>query len=91
MPDKKAVVLERGFQTHVFSNAIVYDNMVHVSGNIGMDYPTKQMTEGPIGERTVSNHSYQLAIVLVLLTLRRRRRLKISNTCLKERVAVCKI
>lgn len=54
MSTRKAINTEHGFQTPYFSNAIVCGGTVYVSGNIGMDYPTKTLVDGTVADRTVS-------------------------------------
>jgi len=57
MSPRTAINSEKGLRSPLFSQAIVCNGMVYVSGNIGMDYAKMELIEGGVAERTVRNTS----------------------------------
>ena len=47
-----------------FSQAVKYNGMVYVSGNIGLDAVTWKVVEGTVKDRTVRSNSRSLAFIL---------------------------
>lgn len=47
------IVSEHAPSSPLFSQAIVCNGMIYVSGNIGMDSTAGKMVEGSVGDRTV--------------------------------------
>jgi enamine deaminase RidA (YjgF/YER057c/UK114 family) len=57
MAPRTAINSEKGLRSSLFSQAIVCNGMVYVSGNIGMDYAKMELIEGGVAERTVRSNS----------------------------------
>lgn len=53
MAPKQVIVSEKGLKSPLFSQAIVHNGTVYVSGNIGIVPSTMQVVEGSVAERTV--------------------------------------
>jgi len=53
MTPKVPVVAEKGLKSPLFSQAIVSDGTIYVSGNIGIIPETMQVVEGTVADRTV--------------------------------------
>lgn len=54
MSPRTVVHSDKGLDSPLFSQAIICNGMVYVSGNIGMDYATMKEAEGSVTDRTVS-------------------------------------
>jgi 2-iminobutanoate/2-iminopropanoate deaminase len=54
---RTAINSEKGLRSPLFSQAIVCNGMVYVSGNIGMNYAKMELIEGGVAERTVGSTS----------------------------------
>ena len=54
MSPKTPINSEKGLKSPLFSQAVVCNGVVYVSGNIGMDYASMKVTEGNVADRTVS-------------------------------------
>lgn len=53
MSPRTAINSEKGLKSPLFSQAIVCNGMVYVSGNIGMDYGKMELIQGTVADRTV--------------------------------------
>jgi enamine deaminase RidA (YjgF/YER057c/UK114 family) len=58
MTPRAVIATEHAPASPLFSQAIVCNGMVYVSGSIGMDKNAKKMVEGSVGNRTVGNTSH---------------------------------
>ncbi|KAG9770074.1 hypothetical protein ABEF95_008724 [Exophiala dermatitidis] len=52
MAPKQPVVSEKGLKSPLFSQAIIHNGTVYVSGNIGIDPASGKLVEGSITDRT---------------------------------------
>ncbi|KAL2397064.1 hypothetical protein ABEF95_001366 [Exophiala dermatitidis] len=52
MAPKQPVVSEKGLKSPLFSQAIIHNGTVYVSGNIGIDPASGKLVEGNITDRT---------------------------------------
>jgi enamine deaminase RidA (YjgF/YER057c/UK114 family) len=57
MSPRIAINSEKGLRSPLFSQAIVCNGMVYVSGNIGMDYAKMELIEGGVADRTVRSNA----------------------------------
>ncbi len=53
MSPKTPINAEKGLNSPLFSQAIVCNGVIYVSGNIGIDTATMKVVEGNVADRTV--------------------------------------
>jgi enamine deaminase RidA (YjgF/YER057c/UK114 family) len=67
MSPRTAINSEKGLRSPLFSQAIVCNGMVYVSGNIGMDYSKMELIQGSVADRTVRKyHAFCFRLLSVL-------------------------
>jgi enamine deaminase RidA (YjgF/YER057c/UK114 family) len=71
MSRRTAINSEKGLRSPLFSQAIVCNGMVYVSGNIGMDYGKMELIEGSVADRTVCQEDCGLLFAARLWLTRR--------------------
>lgn len=85
MSPRTAINSEKGLQSPLFSQAIVCNGMVYVSGNIGMDYGKMELIEGTVADRTVWKETAARFLPLVFANLTPQRQALLNiQTVLEE-------
>jgi 2-iminobutanoate/2-iminopropanoate deaminase len=69
MTPRAVITTEHAPESPLFSQAIVCNGMVYVSGSIGMDKNAKQVVQGSVGDRTVGNTSHVHSYLRPLINL----------------------
>jgi hypothetical protein len=66
MAPRSVISSEQAPSSPLFSQAIVCNGMMYLSGNIGMDTKTQKLVEGSVGDRTVGEIGQQLPVPSLL-------------------------
>jgi len=80
MTPRAVIATEHAPASSLFSQAIVCNGMVYVSGSIGMDKNANKMVEGSVGDRTVGNTSHLRSYLQPLIDLMPLHSVKPSRT-----------